>query len=97
MLQSSRDVFAAQAGFNFSTARFRFRGYSSEHTNLLIEGLPVNDPESGWAIWSYWGGLNDMTRYPQVRNGISASPVAFGGLSGYSSISLRPSTKRSGL
>ena len=96
LLQSSRDVFAAQAGFNFSTARFRFRGYSSEHTNLLIEGLPVNDPESGWAIWSYWGGLNDMTRYPQVRNGISASPVAFGGLSGYSSISLRPSTKRSG-
>ena len=96
LLQSSRDVYASQVGFNFSAARFRFRGYSSEHTSLLLNGLPVNDPESGWAIWSYWGGLNDMTRYPEVRNGISSSESTFGGLSGYSSISLRPSSKRSG-
>jgi len=96
LLQSSRDVYAAQVGFNFSAARFRYRGYSSEHTNLLLNNIPVNDPETGWAIWSYWGGLNDMTRYPETRNGISSSSMSFGGLSGYSSISLRPSSKRKG-
>lgn len=96
LLQSSRDVYASQVGFNFSAARFRYRGYSSEHTNLLLNGIPVNDPENGWAIWSYWGGLNDMTRYPETRNGISSSQMTFGGLSGFSSISLRPSSKRSG-
>ena len=96
LLQSSRDVYASQAGFNFSAARFRFRGYSTEHTTLLINGIPANDPESGWAIWSYWGGLNDMTRYPEVRNGISSSHNTFGGVGGYSSISLRPTDKRKG-
>ena len=29
LLQSSRDVYVNQAGFNFSAARFRLRGYSS--------------------------------------------------------------------
>ena len=96
LLQSSRDVYASQAGFNFSAARFRFRGYSSEHTTLLLNGIPVNDPENGWAIWSYWGGLNDMTRYPEVRNGISSSHKTFGGVGGYSYISLRPTDKRKG-
>ncbi len=96
LLQSSRDVYASQAGFNFSAARFRFRGYSSEHTSLLVNGIPVNDPESGWAIWSYWGGLNDMTRYPEVRNGISSSHKTFGGVGGYSYITLRPTDKRKG-
>ena len=96
LLQSSRDVYASQAGFNFSAARFRFRGYSTEHTTLLINGIPANDPESGWAIWSYWGGLNDMTRFPELSNGISSSHNTFGGVGGYSSISLRPTDKRKG-
>lgn len=96
LLQSSRDVFVGAAGFNFSAARYRFRGYSSENTTLLLNGLPANDPESGWAIWSYWGGLNDITRYPEVKNGITSSHPTFGGPGGYSMISLRASDKRSG-
>ena len=96
LLQSSRDVYTSQAGFNFSAARFRLRGYSSEHTTLLLNGIPVNDAENGWAIWSYWGGLNDMTRYPTNRTGVSSSHNTFGGIGGYSSISLRPTSKRSG-
>ena len=62
LLQSSRDVYVNQAGFNFSAARFRLRGYSSENTRIFFNGIPVNDPENGWTIWSYWGGLNDITR-----------------------------------
>ena len=96
LLQSSRDVYAGIAGFNFSAARFRLRGYSSENTNILIGGIPGNDPESGWAIWSYWGGLNDVTRYPEAKMGIASSHTTFGGIGGYSSISLRASEKRKG-
>jgi outer membrane cobalamin receptor len=57
LLQSSRDVYVNQAGFNFSAARFRLRGYSSEHTRISFNGIPVNDPENGWTIWAYWGGI----------------------------------------
>ena len=36
LLQSSRDVYVNQAGFNFSAARFRLRGYSSENTRIFF-------------------------------------------------------------
>ena len=42
----SRDVYVNQAGFNFSAARFRLRGYSSENTRMFFNGIPVNDPEN---------------------------------------------------
>lgn len=96
LLQSSRDVYAKQVGFNFSFARFRMRGYDSDLTSVFLQGIPANDPESGRAIWAYWGGLNDITRYPEVATGINSSHSTFGGIGGYSNISLRASQKRKG-
>lgn len=96
LLQSSRDVYARTAGFNFSAARFRFRGYSSENTQISLGGMPGNDRESGWAIWGYWGGLNDITRYPESTTGIASSSRQFGGIGGSSYIDLKASTKRAG-
>ena len=96
LLQSSRDVYVNQAGFNFSAARYRLRGYSSENTRLFINGIPVNDPENGWTIWSYWGGLNDVTRYPETSFGISNSAATFGSVGAYSFISALPSEKKTG-
>lgn len=96
LLQSSRDVYVNQAGFNFSAARYRLRGYSSENTRLFFNGIPVNDPENGWTIWSYWGGLNDITRYPENSFGISNSAATFGSVGAYSYISALPSEKNTG-
>ncbi|GIR59977.1 MAG: hypothetical protein CM15mP65_25580 [Crocinitomicaceae bacterium] len=94
LLQSSRDVYVNQAGFNFSAARFRLRGYSSENTRMFFNGIPVNDPENGWTIWSFWGGLNDVTRYPENKFGISSADATFGSVGGYSYISALPSEKK---
>lgn len=96
LLQSSRDVYAQQVGFNFSFARFRMRGYDSDANSILLNGMPGNDPESGFAIWAYWGGLNDITRYPEMKMGITSSQTTFGGLLGYTNINLNASSKRPG-
>jgi hypothetical protein len=96
LLQSSRDIFTSTAGFNFGQARFRIRGYGSENTTVFINGIPMNDMETGRAIWSSWGGLNDVTRYQDVQTGITASRENFTGLGGYSSINARASSLRSG-
>lgn len=96
LLQSSRDVFVQAAGFNFSAARFRMRGYNSNMFTVMMNNVVMNDPEYGRAIWAYWGGLNDITRYPQIKNGISASEKTFGSLGGWSNISLRASDMRAG-
>jgi hypothetical protein len=96
LLQSSRDVFTSLAGFNFSVARYRFRGYDGLHTQVLLGGMPVNDPETGMAIFAYWGGLNDITRYPETKAGISSSHQAFGGIGGYSAVNLDADDFRKG-
>jgi len=86
LLQSSRDVFTSTAGFAFGPARFRIRGYNSENTMVLINGIRVNDLEGGRAVWSQWGGLNDITRGVDVKTGITANQFHFGGIGGYSNI-----------
>ena len=97
ILQSSRDIFTSTAGFSFGQARFRIRGYDSENTLVSINGVMVNDLENGWASWSNWGGLNDVTRWMTVRAGTGPSRYNFGGVGGYSEINVRPSDLRKGL
>lgn len=96
LLQSSRDVFTSTAGFNFGQARFRIRGLGTENKTVFINGIRLNDMETGRAIWSSWGGLNDVTRYMDVQTGVVASRESFTGLMGYSSINARASSLRPG-
>lgn len=96
ILRSSRDVFNATAGYNFGSARFRVRGLGGEYSPISINGLTMNDLESGYARWSTWGGLNDVTRWAESRTGSSSSPYNFGGLGGWSNIDLRASSLRKG-
>lgn len=54
LLQSSRDVYTSIAGFNFGVARFRIRGYDADNFTAMMNGVTLNDPEMGRAIWAYW-------------------------------------------
>lgn len=96
LLQSSRDVFLSQAGYNFSGARYRVRGYSTDQYTVMMNGVRMNQAETGYAIYSLWGGLNDVTRYPEVKNGISSNDYTFGSIAGYSNKDLRASAYRKG-
>jgi hypothetical protein len=96
LLQSSKDVFSSIAAYNFSSSRFRPRGYDSQNQSVLINGVSLNNAETGRAIWAHWGGLNDITRYQQGSTGVSSNPFGFGGISGYSNIGARASDLRAG-
>ncbi|MFT5821832.1 MAG: hypothetical protein ACI8ZM_003088 [Crocinitomix sp.] len=96
LLQSSRDVFASTAGFNFSAARFKIRGYQSDKTMILLNGIPMNDLETGRGTWYRWGGLNDVTRYSETKNWLSDNPYHFGGIGGYSNINSKATGIRKG-
>ena len=97
LLQSSRDVFTNMAGYNLGQARFRIRGLDGENSIVSINGIFMNDLETGWAPFSQWGGLNDVTRWMEIRTGVSASPYGFGGIGGWSNIDTRASGIRKGL
>jgi hypothetical protein len=82
ILTSARDPFLSAASFYLSSGGYRYRGYGGEQSAILINGLSMNDPESGFVLWSEWGGLNDMFRSRQSSIGLANSTFTFGGLGG---------------
>ncbi|MCD4790331.1 MAG: TonB-dependent receptor [Bacteroidales bacterium] len=92
LLQSSRDIFVSTAGYVFGQTRFKIRGYSSENTSVLINGIPLNDMETGRAYWSSWGGLNDAVRNKEIETGIASSKYTFGEIGGVTNMVTRASS-----
>lgn len=96
LLHSSRDAFTSVSSFTFSQARFRFRNYNSSNTLIYINGVRMNDPETGYASWSSWGGLNDVMRFSETRLGLAPFRFGFSGIGGGTHIDTRPSLFRKG-
>lgn len=91
LLTSSRDAYVSAASFTFGSARYRIRGYDNQNTAILINGVHMNDRESGLIFYSTWGGLNDATRLTEVANGIDPFRHHFGGVGGATNINTRAS------
>ncbi|MBM3436776.1 MAG: hypothetical protein FJY07_11230, partial [Bacteroidetes bacterium] len=92
LLQSSDDIYVSTAGFVFGQTWYKIRGYESENTSVLMNGISLNDMETGRAFWSGWGGLNDVTRNQEVETGIASSRYAFGQAGGVTNMITRAST-----
>ena len=62
VLFGQNDVFNDLAGYNFSSVRYRVRGYSSESQDVYLAGVKMNDAITGYSPFSLWSGLNEATR-----------------------------------
>ncbi len=96
LLQSSRDIFSKTAAYDFSATFFRPRGYGSEHSKVLINGVSLNKIYDGRPQWANWGGINDVQRNQLLSNGLSPSDVTFGGIGGATNMIMRASQYREG-
>ncbi len=77
LLKSTPGVYATRGtGGGYGDARINMRGFQSANIAVLINGIPVNDMESGRVFWSNWAGLTDVTRSMQTQRGLGASKVA---------------------
>lgn len=94
LLHSANDIFISTAGFGFSSASFRMRGYDSEFQSVYLSGMLMNDAENGRPTWSEWGGLNDAVRNREYVNGIEPALFSFGNLGGATNMNTRASTIR---
>ena len=93
-LSSGRDVFGNTAAFNFGAGRFRIRGYDSENSEALINGVSMNDMDDGRPFWGSWGGLNDVLRLRTTELSLGLTPFAFGGVGGASNVNVRAGAQR---
>lgn len=79
LLTASRDPFLSTTAFVFGPYRFLPRGYDRSTQQVLINGAPMNDVETGDAFWNQWGGLNDVFRSRSQAYGLQPNEYAFGG------------------
>ncbi len=94
ILTASRDVFVSTTAFVFGPMRFRQRGYDPENTSVFMNGVPMNDIESGNPVWSLFGGLNDVMRSREISYGLQPLSFSYGTIGGGSNIDARASKQR---
>jgi hypothetical protein len=94
LLNASRDVFQQVSGFGWGNFRFRERGYDSEHFPLFLNGVSINDPETGNAVFGEIGGLNDVLRNRESSVGLAPSEFTFAEIGGATQLDTRASNQR---
>ncbi|MBQ2163992.1 MAG: hypothetical protein II445_05735, partial [Muribaculaceae bacterium] len=72
--------------YNFSTMRFRIRGYNNEYSQTYINGINFNDAARGRFNYSMIGGMNQAFRSRSVGYATEATSFGFGDVGGATNI-----------
>ncbi|MET4106803.1 TonB-dependent receptor [Hymenobacter sp. UYP22] len=75
ILNETPGVYATQGGGGTGDSRINIRGFDQRNVAVLVNGVPVNDMETGQVFWSNWD-LGDVTKSLQVQRGLSASKIS---------------------
>ncbi len=80
MLDDIPGLFSTTSGMG--EAEITMRGFDANKIQILINGIPVNDPESQVVYWSNWTGLASNVKSVQVQRGAGASLYGSGAFGG---------------
>lgn len=92
LLHSSRDVYQNNTSYTFSIAYFKARGYDNRYQTICINGFEMNNLITGRSTYSQWGGLNHVTRYPEMVIGMNPTSFNFGSIGGSTNYNMRASS-----
>lgn len=82
ILNTTPSVYATKSGGGFGDGGITMRGFESRNIAVLVNGMPVNDMESGTVYFSNWTGLSDVTSTIQVQRGLGSSKLAIASVGG---------------
>lgn len=80
LLDDVSGLFANTTGLG--DAQITIRGFEADKVQVLINGIPVNDPESQKVYWSNWTGLSSNVKSVQVQKGAGSSLYGSGAFGG---------------
>lgn len=96
ILNSSTNVYASGVGYRFSPVRFRYRALPQEYNDVYINGVPMNDMESGQFRYSMIGGLNQQTRNVDFALPFESNSFAMNALAGSNNYDFRAGSMAAG-
>ncbi len=69
-------------GVGNGEAKLFVRGFNQNYVQVLINGIPTNDPESNSVYWSNWGSVSSAAASVQVQRGAGSSLYGSGAFGG---------------
>jgi outer membrane receptor protein involved in Fe transport len=63
-------------------AKLFVRGFNQNYVQVLINGVPTNDPESNSVYWSNWGSVSSAASSIQIQRGAGSSLYGAGAFGG---------------
>ncbi len=96
LLQSSRDVFSKIAAYDLGAYWFRPRGVDGRGGQIMMNGVSMIKADRGFVDFGNWGGLNEVTRYPEIAANQTPSEYDFGGVSSVIYKNMKASEHRKG-
>lgn len=94
LLLGTSDVLVNAANYNLGNLGFRLRGYEWENIDVYFNGMPINEPELGYASPMLWNGLNDAMTKAEGSYGLNSSLLYVSSVGGVSNMRIRPSEFR---
>ena len=82
ILQSTPSVYVSSQGGGTGDLRINFRGFDQTHLAVMINGIPINNPENGEIYWSNWSGIGDIVDKIQVQRGLTTNPYSLSAIGG---------------
>ena len=92
IVNSNSNIYASEVGYLFSPVRFRYRAFDQKFNDIYINGVPMNDMESGQFRYSLVGGLNQQTRNMEFALPFEGNGFAMPSMGGASSYNFRPAS-----
>lgn len=81
------DIYFQEANYNFSTVRFRLRGYDQNWQKGYVNGFDMNDAMRGRFNYSMFGGMTSSAfRNRTTEIGAAAAPYGFGSIGGSNNV-----------
>lgn len=96
IVNSNSNVYASEVGYLFSPMRFRYRALNQKYNEIYINGVPVNDMESGQFRYSLVGGLNQQTRGMESALPFESNNFSMSGIGGSNNYNFRSAAMAAG-
>lgn len=96
IINSNNNIYASEVGYLFSPVRFRYRAFDQKFNDVYINGVPMNDMESGQFRYSLVGGLNQQTKNVEFALPFESNNFAMTGMGGSNNYNFRPANMPAG-
>ena len=76
ILKYTPGVHANRQGGGWGDSEIYMRGFDNSNIAILVNGIPINDMETGSVYWSDWANLSEVAATMQTQRGIGTSKVS---------------------